>query len=288
MNKTIIEKNLPLQKELFSFPEKNPFNCTQELFLELKEAIDLKKPFSMIRLGDGEGRILGYPEIFEPSVYLNQVLTYQYGPKVIDALKEEFQGEYIDKSMLQLKSFIEEAIESADIIGAPSWIHFRAPVDDNNFTPLTAQSVCLDYTSRLKNTKKIFDHFIFKPFHKDGYFDKLLESVDKLTVISHTDMSDKLIARFNLQKCNHIKIPGHQSFMKSDNLHYPDEYKKILLEINKISPGDVVFVAAGYLGKLYCSKVKENSGIAIDIGSIFDGWCGKGRKDSIGNEEQRI
>ena len=69
----LVKKNKHLQKELFVCPDKNPFECTLELLNELQKAIKSKKPFSMIRLGDGEGRILGYPDVFEDKIYINQV-----------------------------------------------------------------------------------------------------------------------------------------------------------------------------------------------------------------------
>jgi hypothetical protein len=34
-------------------------------------------------------------------------------------------------------------------------------------------------------------------------------------------------------------------------------------------------IAAGYLGKIYCDEVREAGGIALDVGSVVDGWCGK-------------
>lgn len=288
MNKTIIENNISLQRDIFCCPEKNPFNCTEELLLVLKDAFEKKLPFSMIRLGDGEGRILGYPDTFADEIYLNQVLTYQFGAQVLNVLKTEFSDNFVDKAMNQLKGFITEAIKNADVLGAPSWLHFRAPIEASNIIPLTAQSVCLDYAARLKTTSQVYDHFIFKPFHKNGLFDRLLEGVEHLNIVSHTDMSEKLISRFKLKTCTHIAIPGHQSFMQSALFHYPIEYKNILNKLSVVTPGDIYFVAAGYLGKLYCNYIKQHGGIAIDIGSIFDGWCGVGRKDAIQNKDHRI
>lgn len=284
----IIEDNKVNQKELFYANDKNPFDCAIDLLEILKKAIDLKAPFSMIRLGDGEGRILGFPEVFERKVYLNEVLTYQYGGEVIKRLKELHGDEFLENSISELKGFITNAIESADLIGAPSWLHFRSEITESNLTPLTAQSVCLEYTKKMARGKKVFDHFIFKPFNGKGFFYELLKNVSKLNVISHTDITVKIAHEFDLTTCTHIQIPGHQSFMKTGELHYPDEYKNVLKSIENIEPGELFFVAAGYLGKHYCHHIKMHGGLAIDIGSIFDGWCGKGREDAIKNLDQRL
>jgi hypothetical protein len=277
------------QREIFVRSDKNPFNCIDDLLEILIIALKEQKPYSMIRLGDGEGRILGYPSVFETEIYLNQVLTYQFGRGVLKELELVFGSGYLDHSMVELKSFITNAISNADIIGAPSWLHFRADITEKNIIPLAAQSVCLEYAEmQFSRGAKIFDHFIFKPFHQAGFFNKLLKNVDKLNIISHTDISDRIEKYFDLKECKHIKIPGHQSFMKTNELHYPVVYKDVIKKINVVHQGDLFFVAAGYLGKYYCNYIKNNGGIAIDIGSIFDGWSGIGRADSIKKEEQRI
>jgi len=93
---------------------------------------------------------------------------------------------------------------------------------------------------------------------------------------------------FNIHGCDYIKVPGHQTFMKNEELHYPVEFLKISDQIKDSAEGKVVLVAAGYLGKHYCNVAKEAGGVAIDIGSIFDGWCGVGRTDAIQNKGHRL
>ncbi|MBU2877765.1 GT-D fold domain-containing protein [Aliiglaciecola lipolytica] len=284
-----LQQTQHLQRSLFIHNEKNPFHCTEELFSTLKEAINKKTPFSLIRLGDGEGRILAYPRLFEDDVFISQVLTYQFGKEVIGELKKEIAEDFLAPSMLKLQSLIKNSILNADVIGAPSWLHFREAVNEKNIIAQTAQSVCLQSVDQLVSKDiPIFDHFIFKPFNKSGFFKRLLENLDCLTVISHTDISDTLVDTFDLKSCNHIKIPGHQSFMKSGEFHFPTRYKEIENEIQVPDRGHLFFVAAGYLGKHYCNIIKQKGGIAIDIGSIFDGWTGLGRPDATANEEQRL
>ena len=38
--------------------------------------------------------------------------------------------------------------------------------------------------------------------------------------------------------------------------------------------GHVFIVAAGYLGKSYCARVRDRGGIGLDLGSIVDEWLG--------------
>jgi hypothetical protein len=53
--------------------------------------------------------------------------------------------------------------------------------------------------------------------------------------------------------------------------HYPAVFEQTLEWIKAwIVSGDLVLVAAGILGKIYCQQVKEQGGIAVDIGSVVD------------------
>ena len=284
-----IESSQRLQKEAFTGAHKNPFDGIDTLYFLLKSALEKREPFSMVRFGDGEGRILGYPDIFDNKVVTNQVLTYQYGAGVLDSLKGLFGNNYIEEAMAELKAFLKQAIESADIVGAPSWLHFRAPVDQSNLIAQAAQATALLDVIRYKpESVELFDHFIFKPFNQKGLFAGLLKDLGYMGIISHTDISDTLKDLFHIGKVDHIRIPGHQTFMKSDELHYPLIYKDIVDLIRVPKRGDVFLVAAGYLGKLYCTEVKKKGGIAIDIGSIFDGWIGRGRTDAMQNKKHRL
>ena len=159
-----IRKTEKLQRSLFYSNEKNPFDCTYELYELLKNAITKKEPFSMVRLGDGEGRVLAYPNLFNKDIFLNQVLTYQFGSSVVEELKRVFGDDYLQPSMTRLQSLVLDAIKNADIVGAPSWLHFRDSTNDTNIIPQAAQSVCLTtIEASVEKSVPIFDHFIFKP-----------------------------------------------------------------------------------------------------------------------------
>lgn len=293
MNKkhlSIINSAEDLQKDIFYRNDLKPFECTDDLLELLKKAIKKKQPFSLVRLGDGEGRILGYPESFDKSVYINQVIAYQFGKESILELKKNYGDSYLEKSMTELKSLIIDSVKNADIIGAPSYLHFRNELTEKNIIPRTAQSLCLLFLKENANLKeqKIFDHFIFKPFNKKGGFIDLLSGLEEISVISHTDQSIEIKEYFNIKKVNHIKIPGHQSFLKSDILHFPENYKITTKKLETLSKNKIFLVAAGYLGKHYCNTIKINGGIAIDIGSIFDSWFGKGRIDAVKDTSHRL
>jgi len=285
----IIDSSKENQKNLLYSCKESPFDAVEDLYNILATAIDKREPFSLVRLGDGEGRILGYPNIFEESVYINQVLTYQFGPGVIEMLRQLHGKDFVDQAMLDLKSLIMSSTNNADVIGIPSWLHFRQETNHDNIIPKAAQALCVNTVASIKTTEQdCFDHFIFKPFHSQGYFHKLLNRQNNIIIVSHTNINSQMESNFNVEGCEHIRIPGHQTFMKDKEFHYPVEFLTIANKIKERAERKIVLVAAGYLGKHYCNVAKEAGGIAIDIGSIFDGWCGVGRTDAVQNEEHRL
>jgi hypothetical protein len=268
--------------------KKDPWSYSHQLLGDLQAAILTKKPYSMVRLGDGEGRILGYPSFYNDKQISTQVLTYQFGVKVIDELKSKYSDSPIFHGAIELKYGILDALSNADIVGVPSWLHFRK-MDETNKNAMLAQACCFLCTKDyLDNQKTYYDHYIFRKFQQDGYFSQMLKGIDFLGVVSHTDKNSLLAEKFNIGKMEHYQIPGHQTFMKSEELHFPDYFKKLVHKISVPYEGALFFVAAGYLGKIYCNEIKKKGGIAIDIGAIFDAWTGIGRDNETKNVHLRL
>jgi hypothetical protein len=76
--------------------------------------------------------------------------------------------------------------------------------------------------------------------------------------------------------------------MTPTEVHYPNRFLELLDEINVPFEGAVFLVGAGYLGKPYCQRIKNLGGIALDIGSIYDSWIGKGRTAAVSENGLRI
>jgi len=48
----------------------------------------------------------------------------------------------------------------------------------------------------------------------------------------------------------------------------------MMARIEGLGPGDLVLVGAGVLGKAYVAGAARRGAVAIDMGSVFDGWAG--------------
>jgi hypothetical protein len=61
----------------------------------------------------------------------------------------------------------------------------------------------------------------------------------------------------------------------TDQKHYPALFNLIPKWLDEQpAKGNVFLVGAGGLGKVYCNWIKQRGGVAIDMGSILDGWAG--------------
>ncbi|MCF1456666.1 MAG: hypothetical protein LPH21_03590 [Shewanella sp.] len=283
-----IKKGIGISEKLMPKEDGDPWDRSSFLLEKLMAARDKKQPFSMVRLGDGEGRILGYPFFYNDQEICSQVLTYQYGPNVIELLKNKYLEDHIFHGVMTLKYGISQAIINADMLGVPSWLHFRY-MNDQNMNAMLAQSLCLTETVNYGiDEKYVFDHFIFRRFQKDHMFDHLLNNLDFLGLITHTNVEGVMRERCSVRNIKNYIIPGHQTFMTNDEPQYPNFYKKLISELVVPYQGALFLVAAGYIGKIYCDEIKKLGGIAIDIGAIFDAWIGVGRDDATKNEHLRL
>ena len=80
---------------------------TDEVYRQIKAAIADKTPFSLIRLGDGEARLIGYPEHVSKNE-LDKTLRYWYG---------EFKPTI--EQVMRLRSELMTACQNADVLGLP-------------------------------------------------------------------------------------------------------------------------------------------------------------------------
>ena len=54
---------------------------------------------------------------------------------------------------------------------------------------------------------------------------------------------------------------------------FPDRFTQLRCELRPPARGAVYLVGAGLMGKLICELIRSRGGIALDIGSVFDGWA---------------
>lgn len=246
----------------------------------LQARIERAQPTSVIRLGDGEGAFLTYPEHFCQIQGHDRIHTQrlwwksgQMTPSVADAARRE----------------LEKAIDSADVIGIPAFVRCIHTMfnDDQARTPNQRGVLSvLNYVAQLGAHKLGNKVITSAQAHMDiygwGLYRRLFAGLGMVNVISCHDLSHVLQKQFGLKISRWYALPpehkyrgmlGQSSEVESPPV-YPDLYQNIANEISANGAG-VYLVAAGFIGKLLCHHIRAAGGIALDIGCTADHWKGQ-------------
>jgi hypothetical protein len=211
-------------------------------------------PFSMIRLGDGEGAImaLGHDGINE---HVDACFACWFGDQVI-----------VESDRLMINQLLLESILSSDVIGIPRYAQL-------------AKSI---------RYQKVFECFPplnqeFSPFFVDAAYHfylqwskalaYLIRIARRVIIIGPRDVAGQLASVTNAPILQWL-VKGEAAFPgQVTQQHWSIGFYDITDLIRfHVAPGDLVLVGAGILGKYYVSAARSKGCVALDIGSVIDGW----------------
>lgn len=248
----------------------------------IEVAIMNNQPFSVIRLGDGEGRVLGYPEFYnEDDKRLLNNLSLWLRKHDIDRIG-------VRQLVPKLQQILYDAAMDADVLGLPSDRTSRS--NTGGILRLNASQcredsmACSSIYKYLRaynfpfGQKWIASEFNTRNIYKLNQF-YFLQNLPFIGIISSYNLKDKVAQAYQIKEVVHYAIPPERPDTKTDCLtsHYPDAIDRINSELKVPFTGAVFLVGAGLFGKFYCHLIKQRGGIAIDVGSLLDGWAGLGR-----------
>lgn len=267
----------------------------EQILSHLKE----KKPFSLVRIFDGEGAFYKADNWSETK--LKERMEYYFG-----------EGSYAKDDALFIRDSIISSMENADLLGIPnlevveqllefSEIYAQGKIEQLPYLK-RRYSASIDCNSAWRilsafqmvvNALSTEKSFCTKDIHYDlvlsGGLYRILSQVTHVTIISSQDVGPYLEKIFGVS-VNHLVIPGRA--LDNDNFentnHYPNMYESICarLKANDLS-GKLFLVGAGPLGKSYCDLIKEQNGVALDIGAVFDSWINHfTRPEHVGQNSQ--
>jgi len=231
-----------------------------ELFLNrVRKAVAGKEPFAHIRYGDGEGIVMGYPE-------------YTGKEKAMGRWSKWLGENGVDMSAFAL--LIRDTVKDADIVGLPCKRHMTVNQDWRNvrqfmerYGLINRDSVtcCMDWTVKMQT---------------DGHYKALLRGRDSVYLITCRDVSEAVKRGYGVTEVRPFYLPVQHRPCVGNSVsvysrHYPEAYHTAIEWIREnAGAGRLFLVGAGGLGKIYCSEIKRAGGIALDVGSLFDGWAG--------------
>jgi hypothetical protein len=249
-----------------------------------------KQPFSLIRLGDGEARftIAMNPEL-RPGVKPDETQA------MADIVWENWFGEPFGRpepsALEALMADYAEAVSTCDVLGVSDAMRLRN--DTGHFGYLGTQELWIE--PRLGANTRLTSALCHYTLERASPFlDTLISETDFLGLITPHPTLAELMRRRHAIAVESYVVPAEGRLPTAGETralgqHFPDIYRKTLDEISVPHRGALFLVAAGLLGKVYCSRIRALGGIAIDMGSIVDGWMGfntrPGQLDTVGRLE---
>jgi len=237
---------------------------------ELTRAIRAKEPYSFTRYGDGEGLVLGYPDY---TTFVNMEGRLN---KWFDALQMN------NKERQTFAEQMRQSVKEADMIGLPGLRHMEV-----NFNWRSVHQYLSNY-DLVEPDKKVCCMDCVLELQVKGLYRPLFvnSEVKEVCCISCRDVSKQLKHVCEIETVNNFFLPPQLRPAVGPNLsperHYPERYNKVQEWIDSMNPkGKVFLVGAGGLGKVYCMWIKRAGGIALDIGSVLDGWAGAATRSHI-------
>jgi hypothetical protein len=270
-------KNIKKYIDVFSNFEKNNHRLIYPDLVELiKYSLNSKKGFSFVRMGDGEGNVLGVK-----SDSFKSLLTQHS----IDICKLQFG---VGKLSLADQGLIAEylllSIRTSDVLGimTPNSIIKKFELQSlplsrqltgNVINYLTVSELFIDDQHILK--------YIDSSINYDPYWENVIKELalthKKIGIISPHNEVDDFFKSEGLDDVLFFQIPGEHKYFPHNESHFHDCFPLISAEISDTDlSGRLFLVGAGLLGKYYCHLIKKSNGVALDIGSTMDRFAGKG------------
>jgi hypothetical protein len=218
------------------------------------EALRTKTGFSLVRLGDGEGPILCWPDYQLPGE-IPTVLNTWFGPNDLP-----------EAEISTIADGLRHAVRSADVLGLPT--KFQITVHRR-------YEMVFEGLNRIEgNTTFYFtDAGVHWYLQWSGAMARLLRGRDFVGVIGCRDLGPQIADTFGIGSVHTYLVRGEHGYTGSvSQRHWPDGFAEVMQRLDYIEPGTLFLVAAGVLGKIYCDKIKSKGGVALDIGSILDMW----------------
>jgi hypothetical protein len=259
-----------------------------ECYQTLKTAINNKRPFSFLRLGDGEGALLDFNSY--SSIELVKYLGTHFGDQLslssIEEIAKNLKKSIVDADILGVRDdivnvkFTHNNIESSDEFLRRFKASFHLRNVDKNLPLVDAKRIAMLHKNLtdipLKPTSKLFSQWAHYDLHAQGALASLLKGEKKLGLINANSKVAKAMENGFGVPIQHIAVSDKFELQNSSQYaFYPNSYNKATAQLDDKLDGMVFIVAAGLVGKSYCYEIKQRGGIALDFGALVDCWAGK-------------
>jgi hypothetical protein len=241
------------------------------------------QPAAFIRIGDGEGNLLALGLDERPALA-------QHCARACSLLHLGASAALVDAAPEVLAAF-HAALRNSDLIGFPGPFGTEMLLTRSNAEtyarPIYGLACAHRYLTRFAADLELGR----KTGAPAGFHRGLLPHYGALVsgrrigiVTCHAGLAEGLRTRMGAEAVDLRLVPPQAAVAagpRTDTGHWPDRYRELVRELKTIEPGNLWFVAAGMLGKVYCDVIRSAGGIAVDIGHTADVWAGVRSRASI-------
>ena len=232
----------------------------------MKRRIAAGTPTSLIRLGDGELSWLGYGSA-APWEHTATSLNVWFG-------RDDFEPAQLEETANRLRL----AVSRATIIGLPR--PSRQMRD-----PRCGYVRSLFELHDLTSPGQLFtDCGVHRYWQLLLAYRDLLTGLPFLGLISSRDIGIQIRTAFGIKELVTYPVPSERGMLgafESLGPHYPERFEQLCDELIIPFRGAVFLIGAGGLGKIYADIVYQRGGIALDVGSILDGWAAEASREFL-------
>jgi hypothetical protein len=240
----------------------------------LLQCVRNKKPCAVVRFGEGESRLL--------EAKLSDKFSMEEASR---KLKRQTGLNFPALETLKIREMVLHALDEADVVGIRG---------DASFNP--------EHSKWMDRIEKIFERRVldgrkavliahcFVNYAISAALNDILRDQKNLSIVSCRNLKDFFEKEHNIENVAVYQIPSQYIKRKVDDdyeisLHntpiWPDFYKGLLASIRVREPGEIFLVGAGLFGKELCIHVKNQGGIALDMGSTLDKMANKATRVGV-------
>lgn len=230
--------------------------------------IQEKTPVAVVRFGEGEGRLL----VADPGDPLSMGVAAR-------KLKRQTGRKFSPEEVLAVKALVMNALDHADVVGIRGSSNFRAEHQE------WVERIETVFEERILAgaSASYLSHCLLSTNLKEALPD-LIGGAQRLSVVSCRDLRGVFETQYEVQDVNIYQVPSQYIMRRVDDEYEAllygtpfnlDFYRELLSRITVRQRGEVFLVGAGIFGKDLCIHVKNQGGIALDLGSCLDSLAGK-------------
>ena len=218
--------------------------------------------FSLIRYNHCEPRVFGYRTAYSDRD-LDVTFDIQWGHTDV--------SKAVRASVAHL---VAEALVNTDIVGVPKFnkqLKTKLEILENSFYTISAQH------GYLNSSMKFTDVNCHMALGRSAPFFEMIAQAERVVLVTGREVQTQLAKKTGNTGITTILLPQEARFtVGSGTSHrFPEAYPYFVEQIRKVtSPGTLVLVGGGILGKHFCNVAKQCGGVALDLGSLFDAWAG--------------